>query len=268
MSENQNALARFVTENARLLAVLTLGYVALVETGNAEYPTPPEGSGLLVLAAVVVGGVGYVSAGQIYGLLPDEEGIFLVAFDASEEAGGSVWELSEDQFEQMEVYAGSLFQWPTSKRVYEVREYDPGENKAVANWRESVPGSELAGNTQVVDVLEQIAELRDEFEPEAQRFRLVKRRLRSVARRMDRRRDRDQQAILDPHLTPDFGGDEGATVSDVLDEEMPDHLLPNSMQADEQTDDHSGESGEFAGFELLDDAGGLDPEPEVMANDD
>jgi len=258
------SLKSVVEDNARLIVLVVGGYIALVETGNAEYPTPPEGSGLLVLAAIAIAAVGYMAAGKIHDLLPDDEGIYLVAFDASDESGGSVWELSEDQFSDMEVFAGSLFQWPTSKRVYEAREYRPEENVAVANWRESVAGSELAGNTQVVDVLEQIGELRDEFEPEAQRFRLLQRRLRSVARRMDRRRDRDQQAVLDPHLTPEFGSDEGATISDVIHEEMPEHLLPNSMRAGEQTDDHAGESGEFAGFELLDEAGdGLDPEPEL-----
>jgi hypothetical protein len=80
---------------------------------------------------------------------------------------------------------------------------------------------------------------------------------------MDRRRDRDQQAILDPHLTPEFGSEEGATVSEVINEEMPDHLLPNSMRAEEQTDDHAGESDDFVGFELLDDALDAEPEPQL-----
>jgi len=261
------SLGEWISDNSRTLLFLGAGYIAYVELGSAEYPTLPESSGLVVVVALAVAGVGYIAAGKIEGLLPDEEGIYLVALDASDQAGGAVWELSEDQFEDMTVHAGTLFQWPVSKRVYEVREYDPMENKAVANWRESVAASELAGEVEVVDALEAIAELRDEFEPAAQRFRIIQRRLRSVARKMDRRRDRDQQAILDPHLSPTFG-DDRAGISEVLDEEMPDHLLPKSMQADKQQDIADEENGEFAGFELLDGtADGLDPDPEVMSND-
>jgi len=260
------SLSEWLSGNSRTLLLLGGVYVGYVELGAGEYPTLPVGSGLAVVVAIAVGVVGYIAAGKIDNLLPEEEGIFLVALDASDEAGGSVWELSEDQFEDIEVFAGTLFQWPVSKRVYECREYRPEDNVAVANWRESVAASELAGNVQVVDVLEQIGELRDEFEPEAQRFRLVQRRLRSVARKMDRRRDRDQQEILDPHLSPTFG-DDGASVTQVLDEEMPDHLLPNSMTAEKQQDMADEQGREFAGFELLDDFDGLDPDPEALSND-
>jgi len=69
----------------------------------------------------------------------------------------------------MDVHAGTLFEWPVAARVYECREYRPEDNVAVANWRESVAGSELAGEVHVVDAMDQIAELRDEFEPEARK---------------------------------------------------------------------------------------------------
>lgn len=263
---DSGGITGFISENIRLLVAIGLGYGALVQTGRVDPPTVPDGSGILVLGGIIVAIGGFIAAGKIDSLLPEEEGYFLVEFDASDDTGGAVYELSEDQFEDMEVYAGTLFQWPVSKRVYEVREYRPEDNVAVANWRESVAASELAGHVDVEDALEAIGELRDEFEPEAQRFRIVKRRLRSVARKMDRRRDRDQQAIIDPHMTPEFGNEGGATVSDILDEEMPDHLLPNSMQADEQTDVMNDEDGDFAGFEILDD---VSPEPqEPMMNDD
>jgi len=59
------------------------------------------------------------------------------------------------------------------------------DNVAVANWRESVAGSELAGEVQVVDAMDQIAELRDEFEPEARKSRHLQRRIRSIVRKLD-----------------------------------------------------------------------------------
>jgi len=60
----------------------------------------------------------------------------------------------------MEVHPGTLFEWPTAKRVYEVKEYRPEENVAVANWRESIAGSQLAGDCLVADAIDHIEEIR------------------------------------------------------------------------------------------------------------
>jgi len=101
----------------------------------------------------------------------------------------------------MEVHSGTLFEWPTAKRVYEVKEYRPEENVAVANWRESIAGSQLAGDCLVADAIDHIEEIRTVLEPEAQKSRRLQRRIRSIIRKLDRRRMEDQQEILDqrPH---------------------------------------------------------------------
>jgi len=252
-------LTEWVSENTNTLAGLSLAYVGYVEFTEATYPSVPSGSGAAVVAAVGVAIAGYVAAGKIADLLPEDEGIYLVAFKASDEAGGEVWELTEDQFADMEVVAGSLFQWPTSKRVYEVREYRPEDNVAVANWREGVAGSELAGDTLVTDAMEAIAEIRQEYEPAERQLRLIKRRLRGIARKQDRRRARDQNAQLDPHTTPTFGED-SASISEILNEEMPDELLPDSMEVDDEVRQNGhDEPEEYAGFELLDDEEAIEP---------
>ncbi|MYL69137.1 hypothetical protein [Halorubrum distributum] len=243
-------------ERPILAGGLVLLFIGGAETGRYPYPWEIEGAGIAVTAAVAVAIGGYVAGGYVADLLPEEEGIYLVAFDASDDTGGSIWELSEDQFADMDVHAGSLFEWPVAKRVYEVREYRPEDNVAVANWRESVAGSELAGNVQVVDALEAIAELREEFEPDAQEARRLKRRLRSIARKLDKRRLKDQEAILDPTLTPSFE-DEGATVSAVLDEELPDDLKPDTMKGDDVDTERNGH-GDTVGFELLDETEALE----------
>ncbi|RLM68393.1 hypothetical protein [Halorubrum sp. Atlit-26R] len=239
---------------------LVLLFIAGAESGRYPYPWNVDGAGVVATAAVAIAIGGYVAGGYVADLLPDEEGIYLVAFDASDDTGGSIWELSEDQFADMDVHAGSLFEWPVAKRVYEVREYRPEDNVAVANWRESVAGSELAGDVQVVDAMEAIAELRDEFEPDAREARRLKRRLRSIARTLDKRRLKDQEAILDPTLTPSFD-DDSATVTAVLDEELPDDLKPQSMKGDDVDTERNGHR-DTIGFELLDETEALEVDDE------
>jgi len=112
------------------------------------------------------------------------------------------------------------FEWPTAKRVYEVKEYRPEENVAVANWRESIAGSQLAGDCLVADAIDHIEEIRTVLEPEAQKSRRLQRRIRSIIRKLDRRRMEDQQEILDPTTTPSFGKS-GATVSEVVGRRSP-----------------------------------------------
>jgi len=79
------------------------------------------------------------------------------------------------------------------KRVYEVKEYRPEENVAVANWRESIAGSQLAGDCLVADAIDHIEEIRTELEPEAQKSRRLQRRIRSIIRKLDRRRMTSQR---------------------------------------------------------------------------
>jgi len=247
-------------ETARERPILAGGLVLLLiggaERGMYPYPWDVDGAGVVVTAAVAVAIGGYVAGGYVADLLPEEEGIYLVAFDASDDTGGAVYELSEDQFAAMDVHAGTLFEWPVAKRVYECREYRREDNVAVANWRESVAGSELAGDVQVVDALDAIAELRDEFEPEARRARHLKRRLRSISRTIDRRRLEDMETILDPTLTPTFDDDD-ASIASIIDDELPDELKPETMKGDDLDTETNGHE-ETISFDLLDETEALE----------
>lgn len=245
-----------IKDNSRILIAGILIYVAAADYGLVTPVWEIDGAGIVITAGAVIGAAGYVGADYVMKLLPDEEGIYLVAFEASDDTGGSLWEISEDQFDDMDVHAGTLFEWPgTSKRVYEVKEYHPEENKAIANWRESVAGSQLAGNSQLVHAFEQIAELRNEFEPEAQKSRYLQRRIRSIVRRQDRERLRDQQDVLDPTVAPTFD-ESRKTVSEIVDEEIPDELQPDTIEENGQAEPES------IGFEILDDSEALEQDRE------
>lgn len=244
-----------ITEKWWLFLAIGAGWIAAAEFGYVTGPAEIEGIGIVFTGIAAAGIAGYLAAGKVEGLLPDPEGIYLIAFNAADESGGELWELSEDQFSDMTVEAGTLFEWPTGKRVYEARSYDPETNTAVANWRESVAGSQLAGDTKVIEALDQITELRNEFEPEARKSRRLQRRIRSIVRKLDRRRLEDQQQILDPETTPSFADRDHSTVSQVVAEELPDDLKPESMKQD-QTDQPETENveGETVGFDLLDES--------------
>jgi hypothetical protein len=247
------SLVESLQENRRWILIGALGYIAAADFGYLSPVWEMPGFYAVGTAGVVVAAAGFYAAGKVEGLLPDQERIYIVAFESSDDTGGQVWEISEDQFDAMEVHAGTLFEWPTAKRVYEVKEYRPEENVAVANWRESVAGSQLAGDALLPDALEQIKELREEFEPEAQRARFLKRRLRSIARTIDRRRLRDQQDLLDKTTNPSFG-EERASVSQIVADEIPEHLQPESMKGGESEHARNGEEEDVVGFELLDES--------------
>ena len=250
-----------IRENQRWIIILSAGWIAAGEFGYAPLPWEIEGIGVVATAGVVAMASGYLVAGKVDDLLPDPEGIYIVAFESSDDTGGKVWEVTEDQFSAMEIH-GSLFEWPTSKRVYEVLGYRPEENVAVGNWRESIAGSQLAGDSQVRDAMDQIAEIREEFEPEARRARHLRRRIKSIVRILDRRRMMDQEQILDPTVNPTFEDDE-ATVGQVIREQVPDELQPEHIRGDNVEDEPEEET---IAFDVLDGMDGMD-EP-LARNDD
>jgi len=141
-------------------------YIAIAEySSEVPYPWEVPGAGVVLTAGFAALVFGYLGAGKLDEFLPDENGIFLIAFQASDDTGGAIWEITEDQFDAMEVHSGTLFEWPTAKRVYEVKEYRPEENVAVANWRESIAGSQLAGDCLVADAIDHIEEIRTVLDP-------------------------------------------------------------------------------------------------------
>ncbi|OYR71576.1 hypothetical protein DJ78_05015 [Halorubrum ezzemoulense] len=178
---------------------------------------------LIGLVAAAIGAK--IGGSRITDLLPEDDGILIVAF-ASDGMGGEIWEVSDDRFEQMEVVPedGTLMRWDSARPVIEVRDYDPDANRAVANWR--VPGSQLAEHETVDEALDAIDELRSRYETDARRGRWIRRRLPSILRTLDRDRAEDQMRAIESHVAPAIGDSD--TISEVIRRDMPDELIPES----------------------------------------
>jgi len=221
------ATAREILGNNRKAAYLAAVILAgLYATGNLPdvggLPSWWPVAGVAAVAAYVGG---RFAARRILDLVPEPDGILLVEFRADEPGGGAIYELSEEAFEDMWVFGGSLYQWDESpRRVYEVREYDPEKNLAVGNWRESPPGSALASEATVDDALAAIRELRTDLEPDVAEARELRRRIRGIVRQLDKERAEAQQAILDDHVAPDLGG--SRSIDEIIEEQMPDAVHP------------------------------------------
>jgi dihydrofolate reductase len=144
--------------------------------------------------------------------------------------GGAIYELSPEAFEDMRVI-GSLHQWDaSSRRVYEVVEYNRTHNVAVGNWRETKPESALAAERTPEDAITAVRELLQNLEPDVAEAREIRRRFRGIVRELDADRAEAQQAILDEHVAPDLGS--SRAISDVIDEQIPEDLHPRTGESD------------------------------------
>jgi len=221
---------------------------------------------LAATAAFLSLAAGYFAADSVYALLPEERGIFLVVFDNTEEGGGEIHELNKDQWDELTVY-GSLHPWEqSSERVYECRDYDPDRCVAVGSWKESKPESALAAEATVEDALIAIDELRSVLEPDAAEARALKRSFRGIVRRLDKERAEAQDEAVDSHIAPNIGGSK--TISEIVEESLPENLHPESMKLDEEKIARRNDSQpEQISFDLLEEGEALEPiEPEGRAD--
>lgn len=259
--DKSKGIRSFAGENSQYLiagftALVILQFAGVINVGLPDWwPIV----GIMIASAGVTG---YLASDKIAALIPDKDGILLVAFEADGK-GGEIWELQEGTWGEMEV-DGTLYEWSESpRRIYECRDYDPESNKAVANWRESEPASTLAESRTVEDVYGAIRELRQDLEPEAAEARELRRRIRGIVRRLDRERTRARARQLD-ESTLDEGID-APTISEILDDELPQNLHPDAGRGDGEDSKTNGdrENGERIDIEL-DDLEPIEPEGEIV----
>jgi len=225
-------------EHSRLLIVVVAVGVLLSMLGVIN-PSVPQWWPLIPIIGIAAGIAGYLGAGKVYELIPDREGILLISFTTTDGKGGEIWEIYEDDWEEMAV-SGSLYQWTESpRRVYECRDYNPETNHAVANWRESEPASELAAEQTVEDAFGAIRELRHDLEPAVAEARELRRRYRGILRSLDEQRTKARARQLD-EATLDKGLDM-TTISEAVDEHLPEDLHPDAGMGDEESKENGEE---------------------------
>lgn len=238
--------------NNRRLAYATVALaIVLWLTGNlpnVEIPSWWPVAVVLIGAAILAG---KWAAKRIQELLPDPEGILIVALDETETGGGAIYELSEAAFEDLEVAGGDLFAWDRSpRRVYEVRSYDPVNNVAKGNWRESKPASALLAEETGEDAMAAVEELRTMLEPDVAEARRLKRHMRGIVRQLDKDRAAALDAILDEHVTPTLG--DSRSIAEVIEDVVSEEELtttPVDRNGEPETDDQEEDSDQ----DLVDD---------------
>jgi hypothetical protein len=248
----------FLTENFRLLALGGLGWVALrTQQGKPVVPASeiPQTWELGASAAVLGGFAILFATGALGDLFPEDRGVFLQVVNARRTDAIETWELTEDQWADITVVGDQLNHLPACKhRTYECIAYDDEENVAVGTWRRSKPASQIVGHHSVEDALDEMEEIRSDLEPEARFSSILRRRLPSIVRTLDRQRAMDQNRTLEPHMTPAF--EDGKSVDDVLRETLDDDFLPPRLQNNEDDEgevarDRSAMGDAVAGLDLL-----------------
>lgn len=224
LAQSIAGIRQWLDSHSRLVILGSSGILGLQFLGVIDIGLP-EWWPILGAVIVAAGVAGYFGGEKVAELIPSKDGIILVSLRA-DEPGGEIWELSEDEFAELFTW-GTLHQWDNSaRRVYEVRSYDPKSNAAVGNWRESEPASVFASEKTVEDAFAAIRELRQDLEPEAAKSRELRRRIRGIIRQLDKQRAQAFAAQLDEE-TIDHGID-ADTVSEIIDDELPDDLHPDA----------------------------------------
>jgi hypothetical protein len=235
-------LPEIVRENQKNIGLLVAGYVGYVEVGGGSYPETPEWAGIAALAVVAAAFVGLLASGRIEDLFPETHGIYLQTVNSWDPDRMEVWELTEDEFAELEVVNGPLVPKPENlHESYEVFAYDEERNIAVGTWRKSKPASSVVGQLTVSGAYDEMRELRAFLESEARIGNALRQNLPGVVRELDAARLENQTRMMEPDLSPTF---DGPGIDDVLQETLPDHQLPDRLKAQTAIEYEQAEEGE------------------------
>ncbi|WP_436934091.1 hypothetical protein [Halovenus marina] len=183
---------------ATALLSLLVGGVLLWVYGLPSLPSVPESVQAAALATIGAGALGYVPAWAALNRLHNPPKRHIVVPGLKEDADPGMWELTPNDFAELTVEDGELYEWPGTKHpTYEVEAFDPEQLHAVATWRGSVTDSEL------IREQERIEQIRGKLEQRARERDVLEVRGKSLVRQavMEERRtfleEYDRVALLD-----------------------------------------------------------------------
>ncbi|QKY20602.1 hypothetical protein B4589_009510 [Halolamina sp. CBA1230] len=270
----RDTITEGIFDNLRTLIIVGVAYVVLANQGYAPPLTAPNIPAWWPFPVVIAGGAGLVAwvvGGKIADLVPSPDGHYVIAQEGGDEQGGEVWELNDAAWEQMNIVRGELYSWTKSpKDAHEVRIYNDSTNTSVANWRgtESAKvASEMLAQPTVKEAMENIRELRDEYERAAREGDYIKRNIGGMLRKLDKRRAKDYNAALQGVVAPSLN--EGDSYEEIIDDILPDDVKPDHLttDADSEESDPTEEHGSEMGFAVLEDGEEIDPMPEYDATE-
>ena len=232
---------KLLRDNFRLLILIAaFSYLAvlanLIDAPNVGLGIPLWARVLLVFGAVAAVG-GHWLGSKIFDQ-PEPDWQYLHVYNEADPTTPYVEKVTPAVMQDMDVYGGRRLSSPDgSPNHYYCRYYNGDPDNPVAHvTHKDVPSdSELLGTKPSV-IEEKIVAMRETYEDTHGQYRWVLDHLYMVVRRLDFRRTESQNAVLDDHVTPSVNDE---SVSDVVDDIMPDRLKPERLQGGEPDEDHA-----------------------------
>jgi hypothetical protein len=167
-------------------------YAGVIDAPAIELPSVGRELKLLILAGLASAILGWIPASKVVKWLYSPEWTYLLETDAREN-DIALYKLSPQQWADLEVLHGELYQLQASVAVYEARAYVPDRNTAIGTWRGSASDMEL------IQERERIDEIRETLELEAQRGLSIRMKISSIVRtavaNATRQRLKDEESV-------------------------------------------------------------------------
>lgn len=263
-------LGDLIRENFKAVLVVGLAVWLAVVWGIIDIPRLEIPLWARVLGTFgAVGGVGgiFLASMRFDGKEPDWN--YVHEYNSDDPATPRVTKVTDKVVEEMEVYGGRRLRSPQGKpKDYVCRYFNGSTERPIAHvtWKDVPSDSELLG-TRPDRIEEEIVALRDTYEETHGRYQWVLDHLYMVVRRLDYRRSRSQNDVLEDHVAPSMGGD---TISEIVDDVIPERLRPDRVRgADQEDSSGAGSKPDYGVDDLEDDVDAIASRtaPETAATD-
>lgn len=219
-------LGELINENFTVVAILSIAAIVLWVFGVVSIPSlgVPVWIRTVVLAAVIAIGVGYIAATMHFSP-PEPDWRYIVAINLDNDPVLEIHKVTDAVLRDLLVVGEKPITNPDGTHTYVCRWFNgSAENPvAITTWKDIPADWELLG-TKPSSIEAEVASLRSTYEDTHGKYRWILDNRHMVFRKLDFKRSRDRDHVIEDHLSPSFDGDR---VSDVLDEIIPDDVRPD-----------------------------------------